>query len=204
HSSRSGAHPARGCAPGRSQRRPGRNRPARQSRGTLCWTARPGRGDRKETGLSAPGNESRSEHVALQDFRIGWGSLEDHRGRPGDEIRYRESARASAKYRMTKVFIISAPSGSGKSTLVKGVRRVVPGLKFSISYTTRAPRGSEKDGCEYFFVSRSQFEDMIARGEFLEHADVFGNYYGNAKRFLSDAEQSGQDLLLDIDVQGAA
>jgi len=105
---------------------------------------------------------------------------------------------------MTKVFIISAPSGSGKSTLVKGVRAVVPGLNFSISYTTRAPRGTERDGCEYFFVSRSEFEDMIARGEFLEHADVFGNYYGTAKRFLSEAEQSGKDLLLDIDVQGAA
>ena len=105
---------------------------------------------------------------------------------------------------MTKVFIISAPSGSGKSTLVKGVRAVVPGLNFSISYTTRAPRGSEHDGCEYFFVSRSEFEDMIGRGEFLEHADVFGNYYGTAKRFLSEAEQSGKDLLLDIDVQGAA
>jgi guanylate kinase len=105
---------------------------------------------------------------------------------------------------MTKVFIISAPSGSGKSTLVKGVREIVPGLKFSISYTTRAPRGSERDGCEYFFVSRSRFEEMIANDEFLEHADVFGNYYGTARRFLSDAEQSQQDLLLDIDVQGAA
>ena len=105
---------------------------------------------------------------------------------------------------MTKVFIISAPSGSGKSTLVKGVREIVPGLKFSISYTTRAPRGSERDGCEYFFVSRSRFEKMIANDEFLEHADVFGNYYGTARRFLSDAEQSQQDLLLDIDVQGAA
>lgn len=105
---------------------------------------------------------------------------------------------------MTTVFIISAPSGSGKSTLVKGVREVVPGLKFSISYTTRMPRGTERNGCEYFFVSRPQFEAMIARDEFLEHADVFGNYYGTAKRFLSDAEQSGQDLLLDIDVQGAA
>ncbi|HZQ69050.1 MAG TPA: guanylate kinase [Terriglobales bacterium] len=105
---------------------------------------------------------------------------------------------------MTKVFIISAPSGSGKSTLVKGVREVVPNLKFSISYTTRAPRGSEREGREYYFVSRSQFEDMLARDQFLEHADVFGNYYGTAKRFLYDAEQTGQDLLLDIDVQGAA
>jgi guanylate kinase len=81
---------------------------------------------------------------------------------------------------------------------------MVPGLRFSISYTTRKPRGSEQDGREYFFITREQFERMIARGEFLEHAEVFGNYYGTAKRFLHEAEDSGDDLLLDIDVQGAA
>lgn len=104
---------------------------------------------------------------------------------------------------MTTVFIISAPSGSGKSTLVNQARKIVPGLDFSISYTTRSPRGSERNGCEYFFVSREEFEQMIARDEFLEHANVFGNYYGTARRFLAEAEQSGRDLLLDIDVQGA-
>ncbi len=104
---------------------------------------------------------------------------------------------------MTTVFIISAPSGSGKSTLVNVVRRTVPDLEFSISYTTRTPRGAEEDGCEYFFVSRQQFEDMIRNQEFLEHADVFGNYYGTAKRFLNKAESGNKDLLLDIDVQGA-
>ena len=104
---------------------------------------------------------------------------------------------------MSGLFIISAPSGSGKSTLVNQVRRVVPGLKFSISYTTRAPRAGEQDGREYFFVSRAEFEEMIGRDEFLEYADVFGNWYGTARRFLHEPEQTGEDLLLDIDVQGA-
>jgi guanylate kinase len=101
------------------------------------------------------------------------------------------------------VFIISAPSGSGKSTLVNEILKIVPGLEFSISYTTRPPRGSEQNGREYFFVSREQFEEMLRTGEFLEHANVFGNYYGTARRFLRDAEEHGNDLLLDIDVQGA-
>jgi len=104
---------------------------------------------------------------------------------------------------MTTVFIISAPSGSGKSTLVNVVRRTIPDLQFSISYTTRTPRGTEKDGCEYFFISREQFEEMTRNQEFLEHADVFGNYYGTAKSFLNKAESANKDLLLDIDVQGA-
>ena len=104
---------------------------------------------------------------------------------------------------MTTVYIISAPSGSGKSTLVEKVRSIVPGLEFSISYTTRAPRGKEQNGREYFFVSRAEFEEMIRRDEFLEHAEVFGNYYGTAKRFLLEAAEKRNDLLLDIDVQGA-
>jgi len=105
---------------------------------------------------------------------------------------------------MSGVYIISAPSGSGKSTLVDRVRQIVPGLKFSISYTTRAARGDEQDGREYFFVSRAEFEEMIAKDDFLEHANVFGNYYGTARRFLREAREEGKDLLLDIDVQGAA
>ena len=105
---------------------------------------------------------------------------------------------------MSGVYIISAPSGSGKSTLVDRVRQIVPGLRFSISYTTRPHRGDEQNGREYFFVSRAEFEEMIRKDEFLEYADVFGNYYGTARRFLREAEQEGNDLLLDIDVQGAA
>jgi guanylate kinase len=105
---------------------------------------------------------------------------------------------------MSTVYIISAPSGSGKSTLVNELRKLISNLDFSISYTTRRPRGSEQNGREYFFVPIQDFEEMIARGEFLEHANVFGNYYGTAKRFLEQAQASGHDLLLDIDVQGAA
>jgi guanylate kinase len=81
---------------------------------------------------------------------------------------------------------------------------VVRHLDFSISYTTRPPRGSEQNGKEYFFVTKEEFEAMIAADEFLEHANVFGNYYGTARHFLRQAEASGNDLLLDIDVQGAA
>ena len=99
-------------------------------------------------------------------------------------------------------YIISAPSGSGKTTLVNELRQYVPNLEFSVSYTTRQPRGSEQDGREYHFIPREEFEDMIARDEFLEYAQVFGRYYGTAKSVLRHAEEMGHDLLLDIDVQG--
>jgi guanylate kinase len=102
------------------------------------------------------------------------------------------------------IYIISAPSGSGKSTLVNELLKLVPDLDFSISYTTRAPRGSEQNGKQYHFVPREEFEQMIGDDEFLEHANVFGNYYGTARRFLREAEEKKHDLLLDIDVQGAA
>src|SRR5260370_5406254 len=102
------------------------------------------------------------------------------------------------------LFIISAPSGSGKSTLVSQLRSVVEGLDFSISYTTRPPRGSEEDGREYHFISRQEFERMIAAGDFLEWAEVFGkDYYGTGVSALDHAKKAGKDLLLDIDVQGA-
>jgi len=105
---------------------------------------------------------------------------------------------------MSIVYIVSAPSGSGKSTLVNELFKVVKGLDFSVSYTTRPPRGSEQNGKEYFFVTKPEFEAMIEGDEFLEYANVFGNYYGTARRFLREAEARGNDLLLDIDVQGAA
>ena len=106
------------------------------------------------------------------------------------------------------VFIISAPSGSGKSTLVNRVRTDIPKLSFSVSYTTRPPRGSERNGYEYYFVSRDEFERMIAKEEFLEHANVFGNYYGTAKRFLREAERefaitSSPDLNAILKMPGA-
>ena len=102
------------------------------------------------------------------------------------------------------LFIISAPSGSGKSTLVNQLRTLVEGVEFSISYTTRAPRGSEEDGREYHFTTRDEFERMVKKGDFLEWAEVFGkDYYGTALSALTHAKNAGKDLLLDIDVQGA-
>lgn len=102
------------------------------------------------------------------------------------------------------LFILSAPSGSGKSTLVSQLRSMVPNLDFSVSWTTRAPRGSEQEGREYHFIQREEFQRMIAADEFLEHADVFGNCYGTARASLAEAAACDNDLLLDIDVQGAA
>lgn len=104
---------------------------------------------------------------------------------------------------MSAVFIISAPSGSGKSTLVAKLLENVPKLLFSVSYTTRAPRGNERQDESYHFVSRSEFEERIARDEFLEWAEVFGNYYGTHRSVLDRAQAGGCDVVLDIDVQGA-
>ncbi len=105
---------------------------------------------------------------------------------------------------MSCVFIVSAPSGSGKSTIVGRARAADPHLLFSISYTTRAPRGKEKEGESYHFISRAEFEDRIAKDEFLEWARVFDHYYGTHRQYWDRARESGRDLMLDIDVQGAA
>jgi len=104
---------------------------------------------------------------------------------------------------MTSVFIISAPSGSGKSTLVKAVLEWDPSIRFSISYTTRPPRGQERPGESYHYVTEAQFLARIERDEFLEFARVFGYYYGTHRGVLGEARAAGCDLLLDIDVQGA-
>jgi len=104
---------------------------------------------------------------------------------------------------MSTVFIISAPSGSGKSTLVNHLMGTVPNLMFSVSYTTRPRRGQEVEGQNYHFVSREAFEEMLSRDEFLESAQVFGNYYGTHRSILDNAQAVGKDLVLDIDVQGA-
>ena len=104
---------------------------------------------------------------------------------------------------MSIVFVVSAPSGSGKSTLVHRLLNEDQGLLFSVSYTTRPPRGQELPGQDYCYVSRRDFEAMAARDEFLEHAEVFGNYYGTHRGMLDRARSEGKDLLLDIDVQGA-
>ena len=102
------------------------------------------------------------------------------------------------------LFIISAPSGSGKSTLVSELRKQLSGVDFAVSWTTRPPRGSEENGREYHFTSRGDFESKIADGRFLEYAEVFGNLYGTSCASLDEARAAGHDLILDIDVQGAA
>lgn len=104
---------------------------------------------------------------------------------------------------MGLVFIVSAPSGTGKTTLVRGVMEQLPGLKFSISYTTRLPRPNEKDGEDYHFVSHSTFQRMIQENQFLEWAEVLGNFYGTPRPDLKRMETEGMDLILDIDPQGA-
>jgi guanylate kinase len=104
---------------------------------------------------------------------------------------------------VTTVFIISAPSGSGKSTLVSRLVQRDQRLRFSVSYTTRKPRGREKPGENYIYLSRPEFEARIDAGEFLEYAEVFGNYYGTSRKIYEQSRQEGMDLVLDIDVQGA-
>jgi guanylate kinase len=102
------------------------------------------------------------------------------------------------------LFVISAPSGSGKTTLVRKLLAAFPELRFSVSYTTRPPRGAERDGVEYHFVSREEFQKRIRGGEFLEWAEVHGNLYGTSKIATERMRASGEDVLLDVDVQGAA
>lgn len=104
---------------------------------------------------------------------------------------------------MTVVYIVSAPSGSGKSTLLARVLAADPRLLFSVSYTTRAPRGAERPGQSYHFISREEFEARLGRGEFLEWAEVFGHYYGTHRSYWERARRENRDLVLDIDVQGA-
>jgi guanylate kinase len=101
------------------------------------------------------------------------------------------------------LIIISSPSGGGKGTLVKEILARVPDLVFSVSYTTRAMREGETDGREYFFVSRAEFEERIAAGEFLEFAEVHGNYYGTSRVQVGRETAAGRDVILEIDVQGA-
>jgi guanylate kinase len=101
------------------------------------------------------------------------------------------------------LFVISAPSGSGKTTLVRRLLASFEDLRFSVSYTTRAPRGEERDGVEYHFVTREEFQEKIDKGEFLEWAEVHGNLYGTSKRETERNRARGQDILLDVDVQGA-
>jgi len=100
------------------------------------------------------------------------------------------------------VFIVSAPSGAGKTTLVREAIRQLPGLQFSVSFTTRLPRPNEKEGEDYHFVSHSVFQKMVEKNEFLEWAEVLGNRYGTPWPDLKKLESEGMDLILDIDTQG--
>jgi guanylate kinase len=101
------------------------------------------------------------------------------------------------------LYIVSAPSGAGKTSLVKALLKTDPTIRLSVSYTTRSPRPGETDGRDYHFVNRERFEIMLAAGEFLEHAEVYGNYYGTSKGSISRDLNAGHDVLLEIDWQGA-
>ena len=102
------------------------------------------------------------------------------------------------------LYIVSAPSGAGKTSLVKALLKTDPAIRLSVSYTTRAPRPGETDGRDYHFVDRQRFELMLAEGEFLEHAEVYGNFYGTSKGSITRDLNAGHDILLEIDWQGAA
>jgi guanylate kinase len=102
------------------------------------------------------------------------------------------------------LIVVSSPSGGGKGTLIDRVLKTVPGVSYSVSYTTRAPRGTEQNGREYFFVSTDVFEDMIRHGEFLEWANVYGHLYGTNQAQVERELSAGHDIILEIDVQGAA
>jgi guanylate kinase len=109
----------------------------------------------------------------------------------------------SAKRKKGIMIIISAPSGAGKSTLIKRLFKRMKNLRFSISCTTRPPRPGERDGREYFFITKEEFRKKIRRGEFAEWAKVHTSYYGTPKSCVKEVMDSGKDILLDIDVQGA-
>jgi guanylate kinase len=102
------------------------------------------------------------------------------------------------------LYIVSAPSGAGKTSLVKALLKADPAIRLSVSYTTRAPRPGETNGRDYHFVDRHPFEKMLAEGEFLEHAEVYGNFYGTSKASIARDLNAGHDVLLEIDWQGAA
>jgi guanylate kinase len=102
------------------------------------------------------------------------------------------------------LYVVSAPSGAGKTSLVKALLKTDPAIRLSVSHTTRTPRPGETSGRDYHFVSREQFQIMLADGEFLEHAEVYGNFYGTAKSSITHDLNAGHDVLLEIDWQGAA
>jgi guanylate kinase len=106
--------------------------------------------------------------------------------------------------RTGSLIIVSGPSGAGKSALSASVLSAIPRLKFSVSYTTRAPRGLERNGVEYNFVDKASFEQLIREGELLEWAEVYGNFYGTSRKVVDNSLAQGDDVLLDVDVLGAS
>ncbi|MFU8797756.1 MAG: guanylate kinase [Gammaproteobacteria bacterium] len=105
--------------------------------------------------------------------------------------------------RIGTLYIISAPSGGGKTSLINALLQNDPHIIFSVSYTTRAQRPGEVEGVDYHFIDKKKFETLITAGEFLEHACVFGNYYGTSKQWVHDKLVAGTDIVLEIDWQGA-
>lgn len=101
------------------------------------------------------------------------------------------------------IFVVSAPSGAGKTSLVKRIISDVPDITVAVSHTTRPKRAGDVDGQDYHFVDRAEFESMIAAGDFVEHADVFGNYYGTSRAAITNCQAQGNDVILEIDWQGA-
>lgn len=114
-----------------------------------------------------------------------------------------EPARQPTGPKRGRLWVVAAPSGAGKTSLVRGLLERDPSLRFSISYTTRPPRASEKDGRDYFFVDKAQFQQMVDRNEFLEHACVFDNWYGTSRGHVDSLIADGYSVLLEIDWQGA-
>ena len=120
-----------------------------------------------------------------------------------NELRAQEIPDANRTASRGMLVVVSSPSGGGKGTLIDRVLKTVPGVSFSVSYTTRAPRATEQDGREYFFADEATFQAMIDRHEFVEWARVYGHLYGTPRKTLTDKIDQGIDVLLEIDVQGA-
>src|SRR6185312_3677215 len=154
---------------------------------------------RPAAGFPDAGIQPRGQHPGIQVRRPA-----RHPRGGGPEGPDRADAGTGAEPGMSGIlFIVAAPSGAGKSTLVNALLAREPGIALSISHTTRAPRPGDVDGVQYHFVDRATFEAMVARGEFLEHADVFGNYYGTSRGAVEPSLKTGRDVLLEIDWQGA-
>jgi len=120
-----------------------------------------------------------------------------------NELTQANSTTPEPKCNRGMLIVVSSPSGGGKGTLIDRVLQTVPGVSYSVSYTTRAPRAGEQNGREYFFVTRPGFEQMTERGEFLEWANVYGHLYGTSSSQVERERNAGRDIILEIDVQGA-